>query len=255
MQRFCILLAALLLTPSGPTATELVLVAGASGRTGGHVLKELEKSGYAVRPLTRNSERAQRRLGHSWSWVAVDVRDANTVAESMRGIDYVVCAIGAREWSGPNSPEFVDFGGVRNLVDAARDAGVKHFVLISSAAAGPHRKRSQMEQMGEVRYWKTRGEQHLKASGLSYTIIGPGGLINEPSSGDGLRLLRRRDYTGGMVAIGDVAMLVVDALKNPDAAGKTFAAIRANDLSRSEWRSMLAELPADPEVNETATDR
>ena len=96
------------------------------------------------------------------------------------GVDYVICAIGAREREGPNGPEFVDFGGVRNLVGAAQGAGIRHFVLISSAAAGIHRQRSKMMEFGNIRYWKTEGENALKRSGLSYTIIGPGGLEDRP---------------------------------------------------------------------------
>lgn len=230
--------------------TQLVLVAGASGRTGSQIMARLRAQGYAVRPLTSNRERAVQRRGDDWRWLEVDVRNAEQVATAMHGVSFVICAIGASQREGPNGPEFVDFGGVRNLTDAASAEGVRHFVLISSAAAGPHRKRSRMLEIGNIRYWKTRGENHLKASGVPYTIVGPGGLIDEPSAGEGLRVLARRDYPGGSIRIGDVAMLAVNALTNPDAVDKTFAAIRDDSVAADAWRTMLAELPVDALTDE-----
>ncbi|MDJ0928907.1 MAG: SDR family oxidoreductase [Gammaproteobacteria bacterium] len=248
-----IFLALVLLVPSvaavGESDRGLVLVAGASGRTGIQVLRYLRDQGYAIRALTTNRERAIERHGDSWDWVEADVRDPERLAEVTKDVDYVISAIGARTWEGPSSPEFIDFGGVQNLADAAVTVEAKHFVLVSSAAAGPHRTRSNMAQMGNVRYWKTRGEDHLKLSGLSYTIIGPGGLVNEPSGGEGLRVLSRRDYEGGAITVGDVAMLVVDALSNPDSKNKTFAAIRDDALPPDAWRELLKFIQPD-----TATD-
>ncbi len=228
------------------------MVAGASGRTGGYIITAVRDAGYQVRPLTRNAQRAGERMGEDWDWREVDVRDPASVAGAMQRVDFVICAIGARERSGENGPEFVDYGGVRKLVDAAKAAGVKHFVLISSAAAGPYRKRSGMLQLGDIRYWKTRGEDHLKLSGLGYTIIGPGGLLSEEASGLGLELLSRREYTGGRVAMGDVAMLAVNALTNPAASNKSFAIIRNSNQSPDAWQQQLADLPLDQDSDEAA---
>jgi uncharacterized protein YbjT (DUF2867 family) len=229
---------------------ELVLVAGASGRTGSQIVARLRAKGYAVRPLTSSRERAIQRHSDDWRWLEVDVRNAEQVATVMHGVSFVICAIGASQRKGPNGPQFVDFGGVRNLTDAASAESVRHFVLISSAAAGPHRKRSRMLEIGNIRYWKTRGENHLKASGVPYTIVGPGGLIDEPSAGEGLRVLAHRDYPGGSIRIGDVAMLAVDALTNPDAVNKAFAAIHDESVVADAWRVMLAELPIDAPTDE-----
>ena len=241
-----VLLAALLSACAAiPAPPERVLVAGATGRAGTFIRDTLRDEGYEVLAMTRSVPRAIERHGAEWRWVEADVRDREQVAAAMEGADYVISAIGAREREGPNGPEFVDFGGVRNLVEAARAARVKQFVLISSAAAGVYRQRSRMIEVGNIRYWKTQGENVLKTSGLPYTIIGPGGLENEPSSGQGLRILTRRDYDTGLIAIGDVAMLAVNALENPDARNKTFAAIRDKSVPRGAWPAMLAAIPED----------
>ena len=230
----------------------MVLVAGASGRTGSAVLAALRQSDYTIRALTSNRARAVERHGGAWPWVEVDVRDAHAVTAVMSGVDYVISTLGARQREGPMGPEFVDYGGVRNLVDAAQAAGAKHFVLMSSAAAGPYRERSRMIQFGDVRYWKTRGEQHLKASGLPYTIVAASGLESQPPRGTGIRVISRREYDTGLIAISDVAMLLVDALTNPDARNKTFAVLQDDSASQA-WRGMLKQLPEDRFTDEAAT--
>lgn len=238
--------------PSTAAELEIVAVAGASGRTGLRIAEELTASGYAVRALTGNRERAIERHGTRFDWRQADVRDPQAVLKALDGARNLVIAIGASEWEGPNSPQFVDYGGVRNLVDAARTLGLKHVVLISSAAAGPYRERSRALQMGDVRHWKTEGENHLKRSGLAYTIIGPGGLEDTPSRGEGLRVLTRRDYAGGSISRGDVARVAVAALSEPAARNKSFALVRDASLASEFWRKQLAAIPPDVDSDEAA---
>jgi uncharacterized protein YbjT (DUF2867 family) len=216
------------------------------------IAEDLAAAGYAVRALTSDRARAIERHGSRYDWREVDVRDRAAVDRALRGARKLVIAIGASEWEGPNSPQFVDYQGVRNLVDAAREHGLQHVVLISSAAAGPYRERSRSLQMGNVRHWKTEGENHLKRSGLGYTIIGPGGLEDADSTGEGLRVLRRRDYAGGSVARGDVARVVVFALGEPAARNKSFALVRDASQAREAWRGQLAGIPLDADGDEAA---
>lgn len=231
----------------------LVLVAGASGDTGQQIVRRLLDEGYQVRPMTTNAFRARERTGLDIDWVEVDVRDQAQVISVMEGVDYVISAIGSRDWRGPNSPRYVDFGGVRNLVDAARSAGVKHFVLISSAAAGPHRDHKESPRLGYVLYWKTRGEAHLRASGLDYTIIGPGGLVNGPAARSGIRLTSRVDYRRGPIARADVARLATASLTAPSARNKSFALVNDDELGPDDWVADLRALA--PDANPDTTVR
>lgn len=251
IQRFvCALITALVLSSTAPAA-ELVLVAGASGRTGSAAMRLLDEQGYAVRATTTNRERAIERHGDQWDWLELDVRDRDAVFAAMQDVDYLVCATGTRSLIGGNGPRFVDYDGLVNLVDAAVQAGVRHFVVVTSAAAGPYRERSRMIIFARVRHWKTMGENHLKRSGLNYTIVGPSGLREEPpTGGEPLRVMARADYETGAVAIADVAMLAVDALTNPDARNKSYAVIRDASVAPGAWREMLKTIRMDSETEE-----
>ncbi len=232
----------------------VVLVAGASGDTGQHIVRRLLDEGYQVRPLTTNAFSARERTGLDIEWVEADVRDQAQVVSVMEGVDYVISSIGSRDWRGPNSPRYVDFGGVRNLVDAARGAGVEHFVLISSAAAGPHRDHRESPRLGYVLYWKTRGEAHLRASGLDYTIIGPGGLVNGPAARSGIRLSSRVEYRRGLIARADVARLAVASLTVPFARNKSFAVVNDDELGPDDWVDDLRALAPDAKTETAARD-
>ncbi len=251
IRKFSLALAAAAVLSGPLCASELVLVAGASGRTGSAAMRLLREQGFAVRATTTNRDRAIERHGDQWDWIELDVRDREAVFAAMQDVDYLICAIGTRSLIGGNGPEFVDYRGVVNLVDAAVEAGVRHFAVVTSAAAGPYRERSRMIIFARARHWKTMGENHLKRSGLAYTVVGPSGLREEPANGgEPLRVMARADYDTGAVAIADVAMLAVDALANPDARNRSYAVIRDESAAVGAWREMLKTIRPDSETEE-----
>jgi uncharacterized protein YbjT (DUF2867 family) len=207
-------------------------------------MRAASAAGFRARGMTRDAARA-RRAHPSFAWVEADARDAAKVAAAMRDVSYVVCAIGAPAFDGPDAPQFVDYLGVANVVDAAARKNVRHFVLISSGSAGPHREPRQTPRLNYVLLWKTLGENHLKASGLPYTIIGPAGLTPEPAGAKGLVAIPRERYESSLVARTDVARVALDALRNPAAADKSFALVNASGASAEAWRRQLEQLPTD----------
>jgi NAD(P)-dependent dehydrogenase (short-subunit alcohol dehydrogenase family) len=93
---FCVILLGIALIPAPAVAKgELVAVAGASGRTGKHVVEQLAASGYQVRALVRDMDKAKGMFPAGVTIVAADVRDIASLRPALKGARYVVSAIGA----------------------------------------------------------------------------------------------------------------------------------------------------------------
>ena len=233
--------------PSTQHSQDVVLVAGASGGTGRHILRELARQGYTVRAMTRDAQRAIEHYGSDYDWVEADVRDPDSLDQVFAGVDRVISAVGATEPTGPNGPEFVDFAGVRNMVFAAKAHAVSRFVLISSAGIS-HQDHPLNRVYGNVLIWKGRGEQALRDSGLDYVILRPGALIDEPGGARGI-LFDQRDARGLVreesITRADVAAVAVECLVNADVRNKTFGIINDAQLQSSAWREALLGLVGD----------
>jgi uncharacterized protein YbjT (DUF2867 family) len=213
-----------------------VVYAGATGSIGRIAIRLLHDQGYTVRAITRNPARAARTYGTDYQWVYGDVRDPDDMARLVKGADYVVCSISYTEFEGPESPQFVDYMGVRNLVDAARANGVKQLVVVSAGNAGPLRDHRQNPRFGYVAYWKTKGEDYLKKSGVPFTIVGPTGFVNGPGGVKGIRLAPRTEYRMGTITREDVAAVTVASVGNTDAVGKSLFIENNADVPPGAWR-------------------
>jgi len=233
----------------GATGPAVVLVVGATGRTGRQILEQLRQDPrFAIRAMARDVGAAREQIGADYVWVEGDVTRPATLGPALAGASFVLCAIGATSRSGPNGPEFVDYGGVKNLSDAARAAGVRQVVLESSIGAGSGGGLLGMFlnlMSGDVLKWKAKGEQHLRASGVPYTIVRPGGLTDEQGGQTGL-VFRQGDEDSGRISRADVAAVMIAALDNPDAVGKTFEAFSDKDAQVNAWRSGFSSLKPDP---------
>ena len=157
-------------TSKGP---QIVLVAGATGQTGQQIVRHLQQQGFHVRALVRDPSKVNdQQLGPDTEYVVGDVKDRATMDAAMSGASAVISSVGARGKDGPDRPEMVDYEGVRNLVDAAKAARVRQFVLVSSrGVTQPDNPLNRM--FGNILVWKLKGEDYLRASGLAYTDRSP----------------------------------------------------------------------------------
>jgi uncharacterized protein YbjT (DUF2867 family) len=233
-----------------PLAGKTVLVAGASGRVGHRVVQRLQEQGVAFRALTRDVQSAETRWGATLPgvrWVAGDVRDAARMREVMPGSHFVICVIGSREIAGENSAEFVDYGGVKNLVDAARASGVRQFVLLTAIGVTDKEHPFNKATRGALE-WRFRGEEYLRQSGLSYTIVRPGGLVDTPAGQQGVRLAQGDDWRPVLRATlsrEDLALVLIEALRTPGARNVTFEIVNDPAVAVGAWREQLKILRPD----------
>lgn len=228
---------------STPPVENGVLVAGASGQTGKLVVEQLVAEGYTVRALVREPGKANGTFPAGVQLVAGDVKDPASLAPAMAGMTYVISAVGAKSGKGPDRPEMIDYQGVKNLVDAARVAKVRQFVLVSSR--GVTQDDNPLNKMfGDVLKWKLKGEDALRASGIPYTVVRPGGLLNAPGRQKAVVLEQGDGVTSGATTIAraDVADICVQALKHPEARNRTFETHTVEGPPVADWRALFAAL-------------
>jgi len=224
----------------------LVVVAGATGRTGQLVVKHLLAEGYEVRAMVRSLEKGKQVLGGGITMVRADVTEPSTLPSLLSGADSVVSAIGASgKEKGKASPEAVDYTGSVALIDAARSAGIKKFVMVSSGGvtwwAHPLNW-----FYGGVLKWKRKAEQYLRQSGLTHVIVRPnGGLSENPGKVNKIVFTQRDGFPSSSIAREDVAIVCVKALKYGEADNKTFEMLNDDDgwvVSSADWGKTFGAL-------------
>ena len=199
-----------------------VMVFGASGSLGLEITKVLTARGDKVTAFVRpTSDRSQLEpLGVDFA--VGDAMDPQSVLAGLQQSEYdaVITTIGG---FGDPPPDYI---GNANVFDAAKAAGIARVILISSIGAGDSYESAPLISrlaLAKLLPLKTQAEEHLRASGLDYTIIRPGGL--PPGSGTGGGILSEDVTTMGFINRQDLAPLVVGVLDDDRTIGKTLAAM------------------------------
>jgi uncharacterized protein YbjT (DUF2867 family) len=195
-----------------------VVVAGGHGKIGLRLLRMLSERGDRARGLIRKPDQAGDLEAVGAEAVVADLEYEDDISEHVRGAGAVVFAAGAGPGSGAERKRTMDLGGALKLIDAAKVAGVRRYVMISSMGAGnPEAASGAMRPYLEA---KAEADRALAASDLDWTIVRPGGLTDEPGTGRvaAAESLGRR----GRVPRDDVAATLVGVLGADNTIGRTF---------------------------------
>ena len=140
-----------------------ILVTGATGFVGRHVVRELVTRGHSVRALVHTPERASV-LPAAAEMVEGDVLNSNTLAAAFEGVQAVVHLVAVVRERAGRSFQDVNYGGTANVLQAAEAAGVGRIVHASAMGAGSD---------PAVRYLYSRwmAEEELGRSELAHTIL------------------------------------------------------------------------------------
>ena len=199
----------------------MVLVTGASGFVGRHVVAALRAAGIPVRAMVRDPARAQGLGAHEMA--VADVTDPRSVAEAARGCRAVIHLVAIRRPWRERTFQRITVDGTRHVLEAARQAGAERFVYVSALGAGDPPRTQYMRAKHEA-------ERLVREGGLPWVIlrpsfiVGPGGLVAEYG-----RLLQRApviplpgpsDYPVQPIAVEDVALACLRALTREEAVGR-----------------------------------
>lgn len=218
-----------------PPAREGVIVFGGNRATGLEVVKSLvargEKVTVMVRPTSDTTE--LKKLGVAT--VLGDAMNAEESAKAAASSNFRAAVSTLGGGGDPNNPP--DFIGNKNVIDAAKAAGVERFVLVTvigtgtSAPANPYFTRIILKKITAL---KDQAENYLIASGLKYTIIRPGGLLERPAEGKSV-LTEDASKFSWMIRE-DLGKLTADTLYDDSTNNKVYTAF---DPTRDSFISGL----------------
>lgn len=194
-------------------------VTGATGFVGTRFLDDALAAGHQVRALARRPQAARAGV----TWVAGDLDDAAALRTLCEGADAVVHVAGLIKAMSRDAFEAVNAGGTANLVEAARGAGVRRFVHMSSLSA-------REPDLSDYGWSKARAEAIVEASGLDWTMIRPAAIYGP---NDRLMLgmfqMARRGVVllppGGrfsIIEVGDLCGFVLAILTEPETYGRIY---------------------------------
>lgn len=214
-------------------------VAGATGETGRRIVQELVQRQIPVRAMVRNIATAQQILPSAVELIEGDVLNRTSITTAMGDSTVVLCATGARPSFDPTGPYKVDYEGTKNLVDAAKAKGIEHFVLVSSLCVSNFFHPLNLFWL--VLWWKQQAEQYLKTSGLTYTIVRPGGLQNEDNTNP-IVMSGADTLFEGSIPRKKVAEVCVESLTTPQSRNKVVEIVSQPTAAAKTWEELFASV-------------
>ncbi len=183
-----------------------VFVVGANGQIGRHLVHLLKESNeHTVRAMVRKEEQAK-----DFENLGVEAKLANLegveeIAEAAKGCDAVVFTAGSGDHTGADKTILIDLDGAAKTIEAAEKIGIQRFIMVSAIYANRRENWSSIKHYLAAKHY---ADKILEQSSLTYTIIRPGGLLNEPATGkvsiaENLSAAAMANITGSMKSTTD----------------------------------------------------
>jgi uncharacterized protein YbjT (DUF2867 family) len=222
-----------------------VLVTGGTGFVGPHVVRAIADKGHELKLLVRDSTRSRELPGQP---VVGEMTNTVSLQHAVEGVDAVVHLVAIRQGRGEEFKRVME-QGTRDLVAAAKEAGVKRFVLMSALGTSEETK-----DLVPYYHAKWEMEQVVKESGLAHVVFRPSFVFG----GDGgilptFRKLAKLTPVTPIIGSGepkiqpiwvdDVAAYFAAALDKPEAANRVFEVGGPDAVSWNEfWQRLKATL-------------
>ncbi len=228
----------------------MIGVVGGTGILGGMITQRLLGENREVRILVRHNSPAEAMamqgmatspdalIGAGARPVFADLKDRASLDAVCDGIDTLITTANSAMRSGEDNVNTVDRQGNRNLIEAAKAAGVKQFIFVSFLGADPNHPVPLFQAKAET-------EKALMESGLTYTILSPnffmeswvGMVVGIPlQAGQPITLVGEGGRLHSLISIGDVAAFAVAAVNHPAAINQRIILGGPEPLS---WRDIV----------------
>ncbi len=196
-------------------------MAGGHGKIGLRLLRLLNQNGHRGRGLIRNEDQvaALRSAGAEPALADLENVQVPDLAIAIQGADAVVFAAGAGPGSGEERKWTMDYGGAVKLIEAAQHESIRRYVIVSAMGAADPQGPGGSGTFGVYLQAKHDADEKLRESGLDYTIVRPGGLTDDPATGQ-VSIAPRLER--GQVPRDDVAAVLLATLGADNTIGKDF---------------------------------
>ncbi|MBS9534722.1 SDR family oxidoreductase [Mycobacterium sp. M1] len=196
-----------------------IIVFGGHGKVALLLSRILTERTDEVSSVFRNPDHAVEVAATGATPVVADIEqlDTTALADLLAGHDAVVFSAGAGGGN-PARTYAVDRDAAIRTVDAAAQAGVSRFVMVSYFGAGPDHGVPEDNSFYPYAQAKAAADAHLRASGLDWTVLGPSRLTVEPATG---RIAVGSGTGKGEVSRGNVALVIAAALADDTTIRRT----------------------------------
>jgi uncharacterized protein YbjT (DUF2867 family) len=165
--------------------TVKVLIVGATGRTGSELVQQAVAAGHEVTALCRDPAKLSAPSGVRAA--QGDVKNAASLGSAVSGQDAVLYAVGSNK----SSPPGIRAEGVRNVIAAMKEQGVRRLIVLSAFGAGDSKGEGGFVYskiiaklfIKDVLADQDAMEAEVVKSGVDYTLVRPTRLTNKPAAG------------------------------------------------------------------------
>ncbi|MCE4976124.1 SDR family oxidoreductase [Staphylococcus hominis] len=162
-----------------------ILVIGANGGVGSKLVNQLKEDQVDFTAGVRKEEQESALKDQGVNAILIDVEkdSIDDLTEKFKGFDKVIFSVGSGGSTGADKTIIVDLDGAVKTIEASKKANVKHYVMVSTYDS----RREAFDGSGDLKPYtiaKHYADNHLRNSGLTYTIVHPGGLEDKSGTGE-----------------------------------------------------------------------
>lgn len=197
-----------------------IAIIGGHGKVALRLSALLADEGHSVTSFIRNPDHAADVAQTGATPSVLDVENATTaeLAEALKGHDAVVWSAGAGGGN-PRRTYAVDRDAAIRSMDAAAQAGVDRYVMVSYLGAGKDHGVPESNSFFAYAEAKAAADDYLRGTGLAWTILGPGSLTDNPGTGR-IDVDPPRDGSGA-TSRDNTASVAAAVIEMPETAGRT----------------------------------
>jgi uncharacterized protein YbjT (DUF2867 family) len=198
-----------------------IVIIGGHGKVALHLSRLLAGQGHRVTSLIRNPDHAADVAATGAVPVVADVEHLGTeaIAHRIQGHDVLVWSAGAGGGN-PARTYAVDRDAAVRSMDAAQQAGVSRYIMVSYFGAGPDHGVPRQDPFFPYAEAKAAADSYLRGTFLSWTILAPSALTQDPGTG---RIEVGEDLPATRVSREDVARVAAAVLDAPETVGRVIA--------------------------------